>query len=78
MASGRPIVASDTPSIREILNENNSVLVLPDDSNSMLEGVRIALYDNVLTESLVSKAKKEVLLYDWNLRAKRILEFILR
>ena len=32
MASGRPIVASDLPSIREVLNENNSLLVSPDSS----------------------------------------------
>ncbi|MBU0722852.1 glycosyltransferase, partial [Patescibacteria group bacterium] len=30
MAGGAPIVSSDLPSIREILNENNSVLVQPD------------------------------------------------
>src|SRR3989344_627022 len=78
MASGRPIVASDTPSVREILNESNSILVLPDDSESMLKGIRSALYDHALAERLASKAREEVLLYDWNVRAKKILEFILK
>src|SRR3989344_21077 len=78
MASGRPIVASDTPSIREVLNENNAILVSPDDPDSMLEGIRKALYDDVLAGVLVSIAKKEVLLYDWSFRAKKISEFIMR
>ena len=78
MASERPIVASDTPSIREVLNENNAILVSPDDPDSMLEGIRKALYDDVLAGVLVSIAKKEVLLYDWSFRAKKISEFIMR
>ncbi|MEK7581842.1 MAG: glycosyltransferase, partial [Patescibacteria group bacterium] len=40
MASGRPIVASDLPSLREVLNENNAVFVKPDDPESLAEGIK--------------------------------------
>ncbi len=76
MAAGRPIVASNLPSLREILNEHNAFLVEPDDPRSLAEGVKALLADNSLAQSLVQKSLAEVKQYTWQERARKIAEFI--
>ena len=74
MAAGKPLVASDLPSIREILSESNSVLVKPDDPAALAEGIKKVLQDNELAKRISEQAKKDVQQYDWSIRAKKILE----
>jgi len=69
-------VASDLPSVREILNERNAVLVKPDDPGTLAEGIRRVLEDEALGNRLAEKAFADVQLYTWEKRAERILEFI--
>ena len=76
MASNRPIVASELPSFKEILNENNCIFVEPDNLESMAIGIQKALNDSVLSESISNQAYQDVQKYSWNDRAKAILEFI--
>lgn len=76
MASGIPIVASDLPSIREVLNENNSVLVRPDDARSLIEGIKTVLLDKKLAYNIAKKAYEDVRKYTWENRAKKILDFL--
>lgn len=76
MAAGRPIVASDTSSIREILNERNAILVPADDSNGMVRGIRRAFSGD--GEEKATRAKQEVFKYSWGARVKIILDFILK
>jgi glycosyltransferase involved in cell wall biosynthesis len=76
MASGEPIVTSDLPSIREILNENNSILIKPDNPEAMAIGIKKALNDIMLSESIAKQAYQDVQKYTWDNRAKKILEFI--
>ena len=76
MAARRPIVASDLTSIREILNEENSILVKPDDPAALAEGILKISENKALADSLVKKAFQDVQLYTWDKRAERILEFI--
>ncbi len=73
MATGVPIVASNLPSIREILNENNAVLVLPDDVNSLIEGIRSILDDNKKADIIAKQALHDVAKYSWNERVKAIV-----
>lgn len=77
MASNRPIIASDLPSIREILNESNSILVEPDNPEAMAIGIKKALNDSVLSEKISNQAFQDVQKYTWDNRAKKILDFIL-
>ena len=70
MASGNPIVASDLPSIRQVLNENNSILVAPEDPVALAEGIKKAV--NKDTSKLAAKAKEDVLAYSWTERAGRV------
>lgn len=76
MASKRPIVASDLPSTREILNEENAVLVEPDNPKKIAQGIQMILKDNNLAEKISSKAFQDVKQYTWQNRAQNILEFI--
>ena len=74
MASGVIIVASDLPSIREVLNEKNSILVEPDKVKSLVGGIDRALNDE--NTILTDKALRDVKAYDWSERASNILNFI--
>lgn len=73
MASGRPIVASDLPSIREILNENNAVLVEPNSPVKLAEGIKRVLMDNILAEKIANQALIDVRNYTWQKRAEKII-----
>lgn len=73
MASQRPIVASDLPSIREVLNESNAILVEPDNSEALAEGIKKVLADSRLADKLADKAFADVHNYTWQKRAEKII-----
>lgn len=77
MASGRPIVASKLSSISEILNDRNSVLVKPDDVDSLMAGIKKLLDNKAFGEELAKKALEDVQNYAWQKRAAKILDFII-
>ena len=79
MASKRPIIASDLPSFREILNEENSILVESDNPQALARGIKKVLDNPDLAEKIFTKAFEDVQKYTWENRAKKILgilEFI--
>lgn len=76
MAAQRPIVTSDLPSIREILNEDNAILVQPDSPQSLTRGIAKALRDTDLSAKISQKAFEDVQGYTWLKRASRIIKFI--
>ncbi len=76
MASSRPIVASDLPPIREVLNENNSILVKPDDLEALAEGIKLVLANAELAERISNQALKDVQSYTWQKRASAITDFL--
>lgn len=76
MASTRPIVATNIPSIREILNENNSVIVEPDDPVAMKNGLVKIGESAELANRLSLRALSDVMLHTWEKRAERIIKFI--
>lgn len=73
MASHRPIVASDLPSIRELVDETSAVLVTPDSSKALAEGIQKALGQS----SIAERAFERVKIFDWQVRAQSIIDFIL-
>ena len=77
MASGRPIVASDLPSIREVLNENNSVLVKPNNPVSLVDGIKKVLQNKELADKISNQSFSDVRDYTWKKRAERILKYSL-
>lgn len=77
MASHRPIVASDLPSIRELVNDESAVLVRPDDPEALARGIMRAV-EGDLGQRLEKNAFTAVSKLDWSLRAQRIIAFIER
>lgn len=74
MASGRPVVASDLPSIREILSEKNAVLVEPNNAEALATGIKKIMADNKLAEKIARQALADVRHYTWQKRAARIIK----
>ncbi len=76
MASGVPMVASDLPSLREILDESSAFFVPPDDPEALAEGIVKVLSDKVLSNRISAKARQDAQKYTWENRAGDILGFI--
>jgi glycosyltransferase involved in cell wall biosynthesis len=76
MASGVPIVASDVPAIREVLNEQIALLVKPDDPDALAGGITKLLDNQELGERLALNAREKVREYTWDKRAEAVLGFI--
>lgn len=73
MAAGKPIVASNLPSIREVLRDGeNAVLVEPGNPTALTSGLRRVLEDRKLAERIASRAFDEVAEYSWDCRAERV------
>ena len=76
LAAGRPIIASDLPSIREILNEGNCLFCRPGDPDDLAKKIKQALNDPVLADKISRQAVLDSEQYGWNKRALKILNFI--
>lgn len=76
MASRKPIIASDMPSIREILNPGNSVLAVPGKASSFAQGIAKVIGNKEIAESIITRAFSDVQNYTWEKRAQKILYFL--
>ena len=76
MASGNPIVSTDFPNIREVLNGENSVLVPPDDSRALAIGIRRCLEDREFSSSIAMRARAQVGKYSWESRSDKVIDFM--
>lgn len=77
MASGRPIVASDLPSIREVLTDGeNALLVPPGDPKTLAAAIERLLQDRTLGSRLAARAFEDVKSYSWHARAEKIGAFV--
>jgi glycosyltransferase involved in cell wall biosynthesis len=73
MAARRAIVASDLPSIREVLADDvTALLVVPGDADSLADGIRRLARDSSLRERLAGAAFGAVAEYSWSRRAERL------
>lgn len=75
LAAGKPIVASAIPSIMEILNDSNSVLVSPDDPAELAMGINKVFKSADFAKSIAGKASRDSKKYTWEKRAQMIIEF---
>ena len=76
MAAGVPIVASDLPSIREVLSEKTAFLFEADDARDLAEKIEMVLENKEGAGERARKALKEVKKYNWEERAGKILDFV--
>jgi glycosyltransferase involved in cell wall biosynthesis len=77
MTSMRPIIASDLPSVMEVLNENNSILVKPDNPKDLADGIMKIIKNPELGQKIAEEAYKNAQNYTWEKRVGNILLFIL-
>lgn len=75
MASGRAIVATDLPSIREVLGPNSAFWVDPTDDLSLYKSLVIAQSDSLLRVARGIEARRTINSYTWENRARKILQF---
>ena len=76
MTSHEPIVASDLPSFREVLNEKNAILVESDSPEAMARGIKKVFSDTEFSAKISEQAYQDVQKYAWDNRAKNILDAI--
>lgn len=77
MSSGKAIISSDLPVLREVLNESNSILVCASSVSEWVDAINLLITNNELGDKLGSKAKLDFLSkYTWKSRAKKIFEIL--
>lgn len=73
MAAARPIVASDLPALREVLqDEVTALLVAPGDPHALAAAIRRLAEDPALADRLGHAAAAVVAGYGWDRRAERL------
>jgi len=76
MASGKPIVASDLPSIRNIVNEQMVWFFEPDNPAALAGAIHAAFENPRISEEKAARAQEEVEKYTWERRFSDIVPFI--
>ncbi len=77
MASGRPILAGDTPDLREVLQDGrNALLCRPDCLQSLVAGIRALTADPELARRLGETAQADSAQLTWGARAARIAAIV--
>ncbi len=77
LGSGRPIVAGDTPDVREVLRHGeNALLCRPDSPESLVATIRAVTSDARLAERLAATALADSRDFTWRRRAERIAAII--
>ncbi len=73
MAAGRPIISSDLPALRTMLDEDNCLLVPPDDTHAWVAALRRAAHSADLRRRLAHQAQVDVAPHTWRNRVRTIL-----
>lgn len=76
LSCGLPVISSDLPFNWDVLNENNSILVDPNDTNSIAEAIRRLRDNDILREKMSESALQSAQSLDINNRARKIMDFI--
>ncbi len=76
MASSVPIVASDLPSIREVLDESTALFFRPDNPKALAGAISETLEAREEALKRAKCARKAITSYTWNIRARNILTHI--
>lgn len=77
LACGLPLVASDLPSLRDILQSGETaVLVEPEDASALAAGIERLLSDEILRTRIIRSGLELAARHDWDARAMRILEWM--
>ena len=72
MASGRAVLASDLPALREVLSEDNARLVPPDDVEAWAEALADLQANASVRTALAKRAEIDVQNYSWRKRVRAV------
>ncbi len=76
LAAGRPIIASNTPAIREIVSEKEVLFYTPDDAHDLARIAKSAVTHGQELASRIEAATRLAVASSWRARAERIVRFI--
>lgn len=76
MCSGTPIVASDLPSIRNVVSEREVFFFEPDNPKSLAKTAQMVLEKKDEAERRARAARQEVTRYSWEEKSKSIIKFM--
>lgn len=76
MTSGVPIVSSDLPSIREVVDDNAVFFVIPDDARALAQKIEEVFSNENVAINKSANAKERVRSYDWRARIEQILSIL--
>ena len=77
MAAERALIASDLPSLGEVLeHDRNAWMVAPDDPAALAEGLRTLLADASRRDRLAAQARDDVNAYTWTARGAQVARFL--
>lgn len=72
MAAGCAIVASDLPSVREIVSEKEALFVPPDDPRALAQGIKALWQEQDLRYRLAQAAHQRAQAFSWEARAQHL------
>ena len=75
-AAGLPLVASDLPSLREVLTEDEALFVAPDDAAALAGGIARLLGDGAGRRERAAAMRGNAAGHTWDARAGRVLEWM--
>jgi glycosyltransferase involved in cell wall biosynthesis len=73
MACGRPIISSDLPVLKEILNQENAILLSPDDLAAWVNAIKDLRTNPEKGAVLAAQAQRDVQKYSWESRAQNLI-----
>lgn len=74
MASGRVILTSDLPVLREVLSESNAVFYIPEDLDDLNAKFAGLINDGSIRKTIAEQAMQDVRQYSWQVRMKNIIQ----
>lgn len=77
LASSRPVVCSDLPSLREVVGEQEVFFFKPNSPQDLARAIADALGDDSLASARAESARRKASNYTWDKRAKRVLDKLL-
>jgi glycosyltransferase involved in cell wall biosynthesis len=76
MACGLSVIASNLPSIREIVSEKECVFFTPDNPEDLAQAIMKVVKDPDLEAVMSAAAWEKAKEYSWDVRAEKILTFV--
>ena len=76
MASQRPIIASDLPTIREVLSHENACIVKPGDRAALSDAMNLLTRNKEEGVMLAEHAYADVRRYSWHSRTEKVLAWL--